>query len=485
MPFSGVAWAVIGGDGIGRSAREETGTDDQRQHDDQRADEHRGGGAERRADPLDQLPARVERAAARRREDGDEHGETEGGAELMGRVHEARRGTRVLRCDTGDAGRGERSEEAALPDADEDHRQHEPVHAGARGRGEAEPGHADHRADEADEEDAAVADATGQPRHGHRHREVGKGRGEEGDAVLERGVAGDALEVLAEEEPEADHRGEDEDACRVGAAPLPVGEEAEREDRLHGATLPEDEGGEQEDAGGERRQRDRVGPAGGAGALDAVDERAHAQGRAHGPGDVELSRPPLRLGEMARSRHHQDDPDRQVEEEADAPAEQLGEHAADDEPEARGDAGDGAVGGDGAGALAALGEARREQGEGRGGEERGAGALDGAAAEEHGGGLGEADGERAEGEDREPGDEHAPAAEDVADPGAEEEESAEGEGVGALHPGETGGRHVEAIPDRRQRGDDDRDVEDDHQVAGQDDREDGRAAKGHAGASSP
>ena len=56
-------------------------------------------------------------------------------------------------------------------------------------------------------------------------------------------------------------------------------------------------------------------------------------------------------------------------------------------------------------------------------------------------------------------------AEDVAEPAAEQEETAEGQQVGVHDPGERGLGEAEVLADRRQRHSDDRHVEDDHQVA--------------------
>ena len=125
-----------------------------------------------------------------------------------------------------------------------------------------------------------------------------------------------------------------------------------------------------------------------------------------------------------------------------------------------------------AGALGALGEADRQQGEGRRGGDRGADPLQGAGAEQPGRRLGDAAEHRGEGEEGDAGDEDLAAAEDVTGAGAEQQQAAEGQRVGVLHPGEAGGREAEVLVDARQRRDHDRDVEDDHQVAAEDDRED-------------
>ena len=67
------------------------------------------------------------------------------------------------------------------------------------------------------------------------------------------------------------------------------------------------------------------------------------------------------------------------------------------------------------------------------------------------------------------GHEDLAPAEDVAGPGTEQEQAAEGQGVGVLDPGQSGGGEVEGPVDVGQGGDDDGGVEDDHQVGGEDD----------------
>ena len=75
------------------------------------------------------------------------------------------------------------------------------------------------------------------------------------------------------------------------------------------------------------------------------------------PGEVEAGRGAARSPAGTRgAAASAPDAERHVDEEADAPGEQPVEEAADDEPEAGADAGDGAVGPDGAGALGPAGK---------------------------------------------------------------------------------------------------------------------------------
>ncbi len=192
------------------------------------------------------------------------------------------------------------------------------------------------------------------------------------------------------------------------------------------------------------------------------------------------SKCPVRLGVSGRKRGASRitaRPDGHVDEEAPAPGDPVGEHAAEHEADAAATAGDGAVVRDRARALVALAERRREQRERRGSGDRGAHALHGARAEQPRGGWRQAACERGGREERDAGDEHAAAAEDVTGARAQQQQAAERQRVGALHPREARGREVQRAVDLRQRGDDDRDVEHDHQVRGEDDREHGRGVR--------
>ena len=75
-------------------------------------------------------------------------------------------------------------------------------------------------------------------------------------------------------------------------------------------------------------------------------------------------------------------------------------------------------------------------------------------------------------------DEHAPAAEALAERGAGEDQDGEGEDVGVDDPLEAGERGVQGALDRGQRGDDDQVVEHDHEQRGAGDGEDGRGFAG-------
>ena len=140
-------------------------------------------------------------------------------------------------------------------------------------------------------------------------------------------------------------------------------------------------------------------------------------------------------------------------------------------PAAAPDAADGAPDAERLVALRALREGRRDDRERRRGDDRGADALDGARDDQHGVALGQAAEQRREREDGDADQEHATAAEEVGGAPAEQQEAAEGDGVGRQHPLQVLRREVEVGLDRRQRDVDDRDVEDGHEEGGADNGE--------------
>src|SRR5262249_7280085 len=79
--------------------------------------------------------------------------------------------------------------------------------------------------------------------------------------------------------------------------------------------------------------------------------------------------------------------------------------------------------------------------------------------------------QRCQREEHETADEHAPAAEKVGEPAAEQQEAAERQRVGVDDPREVVLVEVERAPDRRQRDVDDRGVEDDHELRQGEERE--------------
>jgi hypothetical protein len=85
--------------------------------------------------------------------------------------------------------------------------------------------------------------------------------------------------------------------------------------------------------------------------------------------------------------------------------------------------------------------------------------------------LGQTAQQRGRREEQDAGHEDPAPPEDVTGPPAEEQQTAEGEGVGADHPGQVGGAEFEGVLNVRERDVHNRRVEDHHELAGRDDRE--------------
>jgi hypothetical protein len=79
--------------------------------------------------------------------------------------------------------------------------------------------------------------------------------------------------------------------------------------------------------------------------------------------------------------------------------------------------------------------------------------------------------QRRQREHQDPGDEHAAPAEDVAGAAAEQQQAAEGQGVGVEHPRQAGGGEAQRLLDLRQGDVDDGGVQHDHQLRRRDDGE--------------
>jgi hypothetical protein len=122
-------------------------------------------------------------------------------------------------------------------------------------------------------------------------------------------------------------------------------------------------------------------------------------------------------------------------------------------------------------ALAAFGEGRGQDRERRRRDRGRAEPLEGTCRDERGVVPRQAAQERAHGEDHEAAHEDASPVEDVGEPPTEKEEAAEDECVGAEHPLQVLLREAEIRLDRRQRHVDDRDIEDDHELHGAEQRQ--------------
>ena len=239
---------------------------------------------------------------------------------------------------------------------------------------------------------------------------------------------------------------------------------------MGGALLDDHEGHQEHGGHGEQGDRGRGAPAVGAGLGEPVDEGEQAAGHGRGAGQVVavVGRGPA-LRDVAEGGHRGHDGDGHVDQERPAPRGELGQEAAEDEPDGRAAAGDAAVDGEGPGPLLGLGEGHGEQRQGGGRHDRGEGTLQGAGAEEHGRVLGQAAQGGGGGEADQADHEHPLAPEVVGDAAAEEQQAGEGEGVGRQHPLAVGRRDVQGPLGGGQGDDHHRGVEHHHELGHRDD----------------
>ena len=201
-------------------------TDDQRDDNDDRERQHRCARGERGRNAVREQFRGVARSGGRGGEHDDEDTESERAAELMRNVDESRAGSGVFGAHASDTRDGERAENRALTDANQDHRQGHAGEVRAIGGEAAEPRHTEERQREPSGEQACIAKAPRQPRDHHRRREVRDCRRQDCKAGREGAVAQHALKELGGEEPEPHHGAEVEHARRVGADALAVCKEA-------------------------------------------------------------------------------------------------------------------------------------------------------------------------------------------------------------------------------------------------------------------
>ena len=207
-------------------------------------------------------------------------------------------------------------------------------------------------------------------------------------------------------------------------------------------------------------------PPGLVGAHDAEHQQREPDGGGQGAAQVEVARAGRRCGSPAGSaaRDGGQQTDRDVDEQDPAPAEQVGEHAAQQHAGGAAGAAHRAPDADGAVARGALGERGGEDRQRRRGDDRAAESLDRAGGDQHALAVGDAAGQRGEREQDEPGHEDAAASEQVGGPAAEQQEAGEGDRVGVDDPLQVDLGEAEAVADRRQRDVDDGDVENDHEL---------------------
>jgi hypothetical protein len=250
-------------------------------------------------------------------------------------------------------------------------------------------------------------------------------------------------------------------------------EDAEPDERRPVARLDQREGSQQRRRAGEQGDRQWVSPAGVGRLDDRVDEQGKRAGDRERPSRVvaPLRRRRPALAKEERREREGGHADGDVDEEDPLPAEAVDNRAADQPSRGRPDPAQSPPDPERLVALGPLLEGGRDDRECARGHDRRPDALEGTRADQRVVRPGEPAEERCGSEDDEPDHEHAPAAEQVGCPPAEQEETGEGEGVGAHHPLQPLRRESELVLDRGERDGDDRRIEDDHEEGAAEERE--------------
>ncbi|HST41229.1 MAG TPA: hypothetical protein VLK58_17060 [Conexibacter sp.] len=314
---------------------------------------------------------------------------------------------------------------------------------------------------------------------------------QEGEPGLDRPVAERLLQQQRDEVEGGELARAEQRHRHVGGRELPPREQAEADQRLRGPPFDRHEEREQHDGERQHGERRRRAPAVAPGAQDAEHERGRPARRQQRAGHVEAAggrcRPvapkPARRradaslpgGLLARQRpprsEQRAERDRHVDEQHPTPAGQLGQHAAQQHPDGAAGGGHGRPHSERAGSVRSARKGRREQRQRCRREPGGGDALERAEGDQLAAALRQAAGEAGEREQRERAGEQAPAAEQVAEPAAEQQQPAERDRVGVDDPGERGVGEAERVADLRQRDVHDRDVERDDELRRRDDGE--------------
>nr|GEU28231.1 hypothetical protein [Tanacetum cinerariifolium] len=402
-------------------------------------------------------------------------------AQLVRDIDHARRRPRVPGRHANDAGRRQRAQRQTLADADQHHRQRHGQQVSVFGRHLAQPRHADGAQRQAGGQQAAVTEAARQARHLQRHHEINGRHGQERQAGHGRRIAEHRLQVLGREKEKADHRSQEQQPGAIGRRPRRHCKQAQRHDGLCRMALVEDECDQQQQAAGHGALGGGVQPAGAGRADQAVHERRHAGRGRHCPQRIEVAGAARAFLDVAQRRPDHGGADRQVDEETHAPRQPLGQHAAQHQPHAGGNAGHGAVIRHGAGALGAFGKRGLQQRQRRWREDGGAQALHGPRAHHHGRRGRQADGQRGQREHGQAQHQHAAPSDQVAGARGQQQKAAKSQRVGALHPGQARIGKAQVAVDAGQAGQHDGRVEHDHHVADEDDGKDGRLVRRDVG----
>ena len=278
----------------------------------------------------------------------------------------------------------------------------------------------------------------------------------------ERAVAQVLLEVHDEQERRRAHGRVHEEGDEVGARELAAGEDGQRHHRLRAPPLGDEEGDAGDDGqhGGQRGQAGE--PRGGR--LDqGVDRAGQGERQADGAGHVDAAGRALvaGLGHVAQRDGDARGREREVDDEDQAPRHGVDQPAADERTERGDDRAQARPRPDGSGPVAGP-ERGRDHGQAPRHQQGRRRALQQAGDDEEVGRRRRRAQRRRHGEPREADDEHPPAAVEVAEGTAEDEQGAEGQQVGRQDPLELREAGAEVGRDRGQGRVDDRRVEEGH-----------------------
>ncbi|MCP9976871.1 hypothetical protein LUX32_03690 [Actinomadura madurae] len=290
-----------------------------------------------------------------------------------------------------------------------------------------------------------------------------RGHREEGHARLHRRVPLDDLHVVGHEEERPEHPDHGHAHGQVGAAAGAAGDHAQRQQRLPHPALDEGERGEQHRTGGQEADDLRRAPAVGLGLAGAVHDRDEPAGHQQHAGDVEpgLAVTP-RLLQQREPADRREQGDGDVDVQAPAPVQVVGQRPADQQADRTARSGDAAPDPERLGAVLRLGERHRQQRQRGRPEQRAEPSLQGTGHQQHLDVRRRAP-ERRSGGEAEQRDQEGPlAAGVVGDPAAEQQQAAERQRVRGDDPLPVAVGDREVPLERRQRDVHHGGVQDDH-----------------------
>ena len=208
-----------------------------------------------------------------------------------------------------------------------------------------QPGQTRPRRWEADRHRDARPDPRDETRRCARGQNDAEREGQEGEPCFERRVVQHALQVVAQEDEHGEEPGAREQGGEERTAPVPVADHPERQQRVAGLRLEEHERREEDDGDDQQHDGHRGAPAVALRLGEAVDEADQAQRREQRSGHVVpgRARGPALVHDEDRPDGGEDG-DRDVDQQAPAPRDVLGEHAPEQDADRSPGTRDGAVG---------------------------------------------------------------------------------------------------------------------------------------------